>query len=721
MRIYLILILSGFASLFYAQDQSVKMSDVEVRMIDPSIEIEERLKLYSRFARLNYQLNPKKTLDYVNDAIALVDSLGTGGGIIGKPDFILTKAIILIRMNKLEESKIVRDRATSMIAREENSSPRRQSVLNVINARIAERDGDCVSSKRFLDEAIQLANEALDTLQLSVINTQFGRYYRRCQNRNDSAVFFFIKASRYYNDNPLARIIHSFNIAGLNMRIGNDSTAIQYYNKILDNENLDHYRHIQTRAEKHCAFIYRNDNKLDLAEARVLNSIRISKEMTDKTDYFKAICEYGIILSKKGETDLAIERIKEAQAFFIENENKPYIVYCNIWLSNIFLDRDFSKGEQYYKTIDTNFDFSSLLIRELEALKTYSYLAERVNDINVSVKAKHQYLNLLEENQKQQHNLNAIQIQERFNADIDAEIKEVAIAKLKTARRRYLWVTAIIGFGLFSLLGLGVLLFNIKQEDRFNTELEKRSTALQELMIQLEKKNSELAQFAFTSSHDLKTPLLSIIGFADYVNSNTKSHKNSKIQKYSGIILASGNRLKKLIDAILRYSTLSSHRQDDIPEPIDLEQLVNRVIGEIKASPELNTHSIRLEGNLPFVMGVQQDLYDVFYNLLENAILYNTSDQPEAVVRYHEEQEYAVISITDNGIGIRQEHYDDSMKMFIRLHNYHDYPGTGLGLPISEKIISYMGGEITIDSTVGVGSTFSIRLPKSLLSINGSN
>jgi signal transduction histidine kinase len=113
------------------------------------------------------------------------------------------------------------------------------------------------------------------------------------------------------------------------------------------------------------------------------------------------------------------------------------------------------------------------------------------------------------------------------------------------------------------------------------------------------------------------------------------------------------------------------------------------------------------------VIGDHTLLSQVFTNLLENAFTYHNPDVPPQVsVTYHSEDNYVVVEVKDNGIGIPLEYHDKIFNMFQRLHSEDEYPGTGIGLATVRKSVALLGGSVWVESKVGEGSTFFVRLPK---------
>jgi signal transduction histidine kinase len=138
-----------------------------------------------------------------------------------------------------------------------------------------------------------------------------------------------------------------------------------------------------------------------------------------------------------------------------------------------------------------------------------------------------------------------------------------------------------------------------------------------------------------------------------------------------------------------------------------------------KISMDMQSHIVENQGSLsipedlPEVIGDQTLLSQVFTNLLENAITYHKPGiPPKVTVTFYRQDDRVVVKVSDNGIGIPQEYQEKIFNMFQRLHSEEVYPGTGIGLATVKKSVELLGGSVWVESKVGEGSAFFVRLPK---------
>lgn len=218
--------------------------------------------------------------------------------------------------------------------------------------------------------------------------------------------------------------------------------------------------------------------------------------------------------------------------------------------------------------------------------------------------------------------------------------------------------------------------------------------------------NQELERFNHIASHDLKTPLRSIMSFSSLIQRDLKKEAYEDVDEYFQFIKDSALQMHNLITDTLEYSLLE---QAAIKEELDLNKIVADLSRQIKSS-----HSESIEINysqLPSYYGHESLLIRLFQNILENGIKYNKSAKKIIDVNFKIKETSLILEIKDNGIGIEQEYLDKIFVLFKRLHTSNEFTGTGLGLSICKKIVEQLNGSIWAESQVGKGSTFYISLP----------
>ena len=224
----------------------------------------------------------------------------------------------------------------------------------------------------------------------------------------------------------------------------------------------------------------------------------------------------------------------------------------------------------------------------------------------------------------------------------------------------------------------------------------------------LKESNTELEQFAYAVSHDLREPLRMVVTYLQLIAATLKGKTGSDIDEYIDFAVDGGKRMDQLIHDLLDYSRITTKgetfRATTSAEALE-EALENLKLRIEETGAEI-THD-----DLPEVTADRSQLVRVFQNLIGNALKYC---DPQCPPRIHVGARHGKgtwnFSVADNGIGIGKEHFEKIFAVFQRLHGREVYEGTGIGLSICKRIVERHGGRIWVDSEVGKGSTFHFTL-----------
>ncbi|MCT7965388.1 response regulator [Laspinema sp. D1] len=245
--------------------------------------------------------------------------------------------------------------------------------------------------------------------------------------------------------------------------------------------------------------------------------------------------------------------------------------------------------------------------------------------------------------------------------------------------------------------------------DRLQRQLLQKNQELQTLNEELQRSNAELEQFAAIASHDLQSPLQLIMGYADMLLWKYDTLLDEKGEHYLSEISKATQRMNQLIHDLLSYSRVRVGTAE--LETIDCEEVLTEALAnlqdDINGSGACITHD-----PLPIVLGDRTQLIQLFQNILSNAIKFRRPQvTPEINISLtlHCEN-FAEFSIQDNGIGIAEEDYPLVFEIFKRIHAYHKYPGTGIGMSLCKKIVEVHGGRIWLNSQLDTGTTFFFTL-----------
>lgn len=227
--------------------------------------------------------------------------------------------------------------------------------------------------------------------------------------------------------------------------------------------------------------------------------------------------------------------------------------------------------------------------------------------------------------------------------------------------------------------------------------------------LQLKSTIEELDRFAYVASHDLQEPLRKILVFSDKLQTRYKASLDDEVAQSLEKIAKASTRMQSLINDLLKFSRQTTTNEDFMT--ISLGQLLQDVLGDLEIEIENSSAQIHLEA-LPEIWGIPSQIRQLFQNLLNNALKFRNKDKIPIVKIYSEPWNTSNrVIVQDNGIGFDPKYADEIFMVFKRLHSYHEFEGSGVGLSICKKIIDKHNGLIVAESKVGEGSKFILEFP----------
>ena len=251
------------------------------------------------------------------------------------------------------------------------------------------------------------------------------------------------------------------------------------------------------------------------------------------------------------------------------------------------------------------------------------------------------------------------------------------------------------------------------------TEREELINQLEKQKDELEQKNTELTQFTYTVSHDLKSPLVTINGYLGYIEQDAASGNMERLRKDTYRIQEAVKKMHALLTELLELSRIG--RMMNAPVRVPFDDLVRDAMDTVHGQLEARHLTVRSQPDLPTVHGDRQRLTEVLQNLLDNAAKYmgDQTDPRIEIGQQGEEGDKPIFYIKDNGIGIAPEFHERIFGLFNKLDAQSD--GTGIGLALVKRIVEIHGGRIWVESEVGKGATFYFTLPRGQNQIHISN
>jgi PAS domain S-box-containing protein len=225
---------------------------------------------------------------------------------------------------------------------------------------------------------------------------------------------------------------------------------------------------------------------------------------------------------------------------------------------------------------------------------------------------------------------------------------------------------------------------------------------------ELNRSNEELGQFAYIASHDLQEPLRMVASYTQLLSRRYKGRLDSEADDFIAFAVDGANRMQRLIQDLLAYSRVGTKGTDllDYSSEEALQQALINLRAPIGDSGARVTHD-----PLPTVLADEMQLIQLFQNLVGNAIKYQSPGVPVIHISaaMNVEKKW-IFSVRDNGLGIDPQYFEKIFGMFQRLHKREEFAGTGIGLAICKKIVERHGGNISVESQPGQGSTFRFTL-----------
>jgi light-regulated signal transduction histidine kinase (bacteriophytochrome) len=239
-----------------------------------------------------------------------------------------------------------------------------------------------------------------------------------------------------------------------------------------------------------------------------------------------------------------------------------------------------------------------------------------------------------------------------------------------------------------------------------NDELHK----LNKIIRDLEQKNAELEHFVSHATHDIKEPLRSIAIGSEVLLRKYKDKLDAEAVQMLEFMFSSSKRFENIVASLKQFTKTDSGKLHI--ETFDTNKLIDEVLKDLKILVQVTGAKVTIN-DLPEIESDRAKLKIVFKEVIDNALKYRGSKQPDIKIDYKEKKNSIVFEIKDNGLGIAREHHEKIMEPFARLHSKFEIEGMGLGLTLAEKILKRLQGNIKLTSEAGDGTSVFIELPKS--------
>lgn len=298
--------------------------------------------------------------------------------------------------------------------------------------------------------------------------------------------------------------------------------------------------------------------------------------------------------------------------------------------------------------------------------------------------------------------------------------EELAIDTLKSGATDYVLKHRLSRLGPSVRRALGAVQERLKRKQaedelrRHQEHLEElvkaRTAELERVNEQLEAAYKDMESFSYSASHDLRSPLITIDGFARILEEDYAVKLDDEGRRFLSVIRENSKKMRQLIEDILAFSRVST--QGVQKTRINMEVLAHQVIEELKNDLEGRTIKIEVK-ELPAAYGDLPMIRQVLVNLLTNAVKYTLAHEaPVIEIGGYGDRDENVYYVKDNGVGFPMESADKLFVLFHRLHNQKQFEGTGVGLAIIKRIVEKHSGRVWAEGKVNEGATFYFSLPR---------
>ncbi len=440
-------------------------------------------------------------------------------------------------------------------------------------------------------------------------------------------------------------------------------------------------------------------------------SIRYSNTLAEKTIYYAVRIADGSVIRVSNTQSSVVQILKEML--------RPVIVVLLMAfaLAGVLAYR---VAKQIMAPLD-NIDFE-----HPEDAKVYDEMAPFISKIikqNKQIKAnmdilqsQQQEFRLITENMQEgfividktahilSHNSSALKL---FGVNMEVENKSVLVLN-RTDQFGKLVNDSLQGRHMEEIILLGDRYCNVY----INPVMDKESVAGAIIILtdvtEKEERENLRREFSANVSHELKTPLTSISGIAEIIKNGIVDEKD--VPKFAGNIYEEAKRLISLIEDIIKISQMDEMEGVPEKEQVNLAVIAKTAIDNLNQAAEMKNVSVEQKGENCLIWGVQVVLYEMIYNICDNAIKYNKQGG-NVIVETGYEAEQAYIKVSDTGIGIPEEQIDRIFERFYRVDKSHskDVGGTGLGLSIVKHGAKLHNATIDVDSTLSQGTTITMR------------
>ncbi|MEM6264616.1 MAG: tetratricopeptide repeat protein [Bacteroidota bacterium] len=638
----------------------------------------------------------------------------------------LLQRIALQEMRQsLDQAEISAKRSLILATREQR--PDLEASAYALLGRVSYQKGEYFSALGRFEQFLERVERAHDTSNianaynsLGLVNIEMGRFDEALKNIHQANQLWRLR-------NEPKGIASTLNSLGLaHMRMKKYDNAIAFYEEyLLECEHLGEKRLI-SYALNNLGEAYAGKKAFEKALKYYHQSLELKQEERLVNDKVITLINMGNAYKSLGDRQEAIKRYQ--QALSIAQDQGSTVGEQEVYKSfGLFFQEagQFKEAEKFLMKSLRLADESGAEPANLELFQLLASLYAQNGEFVQAYRFQKELATLRDSLYDRAFYQRMADLETRYKLQKTRD--ENALLKAQQAADQKI-MTALYAAMALAILTIMMLYFLIRNKKHSNKTLAQKNREIRRQNVQLgqqkeeirqqntrlQRINSDLEQFAYAASHDLKEPLRTIRSYLQLFSKRFETGVPDEGQEFLDFVYDGATRMDGMLSDLLKYSRTG---RDDIPhKPVDLNEVLDAVKRNLHNQLKRSQAELTVE-SLPQIEGLEIEMVQLFQNLVSNGIKFQPKDQQAHITISSVEDEMRyTIAVADNGIGINPKYKEKVFLLFHRLGTRDTYQGTGIGLSICQKIVHNHGGEIWFESEEGKGTTFYLSLPKAAVS-----
>ncbi|MEL6671992.1 MAG: ATP-binding protein [Bacteroidota bacterium] len=421
------------------------------------------------------------------------------------------------------------------------------------------------------------------------------------------------------------------------------------------------------------------------------------------------------LLNKLAQTLLSREKLDSALVYAIQSTginqlypDKNQLALSHLLIGNIYLEQGNSR--QGFRQLEQGLKLAEKIKAHTYLELAYSLMAKhhaQLGNFEMAYDYRTKQYQLLDSAQERESKADLEKLKASKETSRQAEvIQDLQNEKEQSSFTRLILLASLAAAILLG--GMAFLLYRVRSKSKFAKIMERKNAEIEAQNRHLALYSSDLEQFAFIVSHNLKEPLRNIGSFTGLIQRKYGARIEEDGRMYMDFVINGVAHMNKLLSNLLIYVQLEKSKEAF--QPVNMDQVVKLLEREMEN--EFQERNARIYApNLPVVQAKPKGIHLLFRHLIDNALKFGNGESIEIEIRHRKKKGYHSFTIKDNGIGMKEEFMGKIFDVFQRLHTQDNYPGTGIGLAICRKVVQQHNGTIEVTSTPGVGTTFEVNIP----------